>query len=141
MPQSHDHSDAQERIPVAPQDDTQPSETITTAETTATTTTIPTTAHPEPLSSPTFHHTAVTQADHTQPHIHTISQETEPTTSNALSTTIATTSIPHTTTPPPPPEVLCAQCDQPMQGSFVRALGATYHLECFKCLVMLPTLQ
>ncbi|KAI9240372.1 MAG: hypothetical protein BYD32DRAFT_408601 [Podila humilis] len=135
MLQSHDHSDAQERFPAAPQDDTHPSEAITTAETTAETTattiTIPTTAHPEPLSSPTFHHTAATQADHTQPHIHTISQETEPTTSNALSTTIATTSIPHTTTPP---EVLCAQCDQPMQGSFVRALGATYHLECFKCL-------
>lgn len=128
-------ADAQESIPVAPQDDTHPSEAIATEETTAaTTTTIPSTAHPEP-SSPTLHHTTVTQADHTPPHIHTISQETEPTTFNAPSTTIVTTSIPHATTPPPP-EVLCAQCDQPMQGSFVRALGATYHLECFKCLVM-----
>ncbi|KAF9429337.1 hypothetical protein BGZ76_001442 [Entomortierella beljakovae] len=28
----------------------------------------------------------------------------------------------------------CAKCELQMQGSFVRALGATYHLDCFKCL-------
>ncbi|KAF9909408.1 hypothetical protein BX616_011173 [Lobosporangium transversale] len=40
--------------------------------------------------------------------------------------------------PPPldvvPPVQTCAQCELQMQGSFVRALGATYHLNCFKCL-------
>ncbi|KAF9178839.1 hypothetical protein BGZ50_007441 [Haplosporangium sp. Z 11] len=28
----------------------------------------------------------------------------------------------------------CGKCELQMQGSFVRALGATYHLDCFKCL-------
>ncbi|KAI8352256.1 hypothetical protein B0O80DRAFT_454109 [Mortierella sp. GBAus27b] len=40
--------------------------------------------------------------------------------------------------PAPPPErptaQTCAKCELGMQGSFVRALGATYHLHCFKCL-------
>ncbi|KAF9930957.1 hypothetical protein BGZ65_005111, partial [Modicella reniformis] len=45
-----------------------------------------------------------------------------------------------TSTPPPPPEhpipavQKCSKCDLLMQGSFVRALGATFHLDCFRCL-------
>ncbi|KAF9941353.1 hypothetical protein BGZ67_005183 [Mortierella alpina] len=39
----------------------------------------------------------------------------------------------------PPPELApavqkCGKCELQMQGSFVRALGATFHLDCFKCL-------
>ncbi|KAF9573158.1 hypothetical protein EC968_009007 [Mortierella alpina] len=39
----------------------------------------------------------------------------------------------------PPPELVpavqkCGKCELQMQGSFVRALGATFHLDCFKCL-------
>lgn len=29
----------------------------------------------------------------------------------------------------------CAACGKAMQGAFVRALGAVYHLQCFKCMV------
>ena len=28
---------------------------------------------------------------------------------------------------------VCKKCAEPLTGQFVRALGATYHLECFKC--------
>lgn len=31
---------------------------------------------------------------------------------------------------------LCKKCDEPLTGQFVRALNATYHLECFKCEVI-----
>ncbi|KAG0038734.1 hypothetical protein BGZ82_010973 [Podila clonocystis] len=133
MLQTPGHPDAQEHIPEAPQN-TLPTEATTTATAEASiATTIPTTAHPEPLSSPTLHLPTITAADHTQPEVLTISQETEPTTTtiSAVATTFTTSSSTDTLTPP---EVLCAQCDRPMQGSFVRALGATYHLECFKCL-------
>jgi serine/threonine protein kinase len=30
---------------------------------------------------------------------------------------------------------ICARCHEPMAGQFVRALGGTYHLECFTCTV------
>ena len=30
---------------------------------------------------------------------------------------------------------VCKKCDQPLTGQFVRALGGTYHLECFLCRV------
>lgn len=30
---------------------------------------------------------------------------------------------------------LCRKCDEPLTGQFVRALGGTFHLECFKCQV------
>ncbi|KAK3843489.1 MAG: rho-type GTPase-activating protein 1 [Linnemannia gamsii] len=49
-------------------------------------------------------------------------------------------SLPIQTSPiPPRPELApavqnCGKCELQMQGSFVRALGATYHLDCFKCL-------
>ncbi|KAF9123604.1 hypothetical protein BGX30_001338 [Mortierella sp. GBA39] len=44
-----------------------------------------------------------------------------------------------TSSTPPKPEVApavqnCGKCELQMQGSFVRALGATYHLDCFRCL-------
>lgn len=44
-----------------------------------------------------------------------------------------------TSSPPPKPELApavqnCGKCELQMQGSFVRALGATYHLDCFRCL-------
>ncbi|KAF9920206.1 hypothetical protein FBU30_009992 [Linnemannia zychae] len=44
-----------------------------------------------------------------------------------------------TSSTPPKPELVpavqnCGKCELQMQGSFVRALGATYHLDCFKCL-------
>lgn len=29
----------------------------------------------------------------------------------------------------------CAKCQDPLTGQFVRALGGTYHLDCFKCRV------
>lgn len=29
----------------------------------------------------------------------------------------------------------CTACGKAMAGAFVRALGAVYHLNCFKCLV------
>lgn len=28
---------------------------------------------------------------------------------------------------------LCQKCNEPLTGQFVRALGGTFHLECFKC--------
>lgn len=30
---------------------------------------------------------------------------------------------------------ICKKCDQPLTGQFVRALGGTFHLECFLCRV------
>lgn len=30
---------------------------------------------------------------------------------------------------------LCRKCDEALTGQFVRALGGTFHLECFKCQV------
>lgn len=30
---------------------------------------------------------------------------------------------------------LCKKCGEPLTGQFVRALGGTFHLECFKCRV------
>lgn len=30
---------------------------------------------------------------------------------------------------------LCKKCDEPLTGQFVRALGGTFHLDCFKCRV------
>lgn len=30
---------------------------------------------------------------------------------------------------------LCQKCGEPLTGQFVRALGGTFHLECFKCRV------
>ncbi|KAG0305548.1 hypothetical protein BGZ97_001070 [Linnemannia gamsii] len=44
-----------------------------------------------------------------------------------------------TSSTPPKPELApavqnCGKCELQMQGSFVRALGATYHLDCFRCL-------
>ena len=30
---------------------------------------------------------------------------------------------------------MCGKCGQPLLGQFVRALGNTYHLECFTCAV------
>ena len=32
----------------------------------------------------------------------------------------------------------CSACGKPMQGPFVRALGAVFHLNCFKCMVCHP---
>ena len=32
---------------------------------------------------------------------------------------------------------ICKKCDQPLTGQFVRALGGTFHLECFLCRVSL----
>ncbi|EWC46011.1 hypothetical protein DRE_04804 [Drechslerella stenobrocha 248] len=37
---------------------------------------------------------------------------------------------------PPKPESarrICKKCDQPLTGQFVRALGGTFHLDCFRC--------
>lgn len=28
---------------------------------------------------------------------------------------------------------ICQKCNEPLTGQFVRALGGTFHLECFKC--------
>jgi hypothetical protein len=33
---------------------------------------------------------------------------------------------------------ICKKCDESLTGQFVRALGGTFHLECFKCMVRLP---
>jgi hypothetical protein len=30
---------------------------------------------------------------------------------------------------------ICKKCEEPLTGQFVRALGGTFHLECFKCRV------
>lgn len=30
---------------------------------------------------------------------------------------------------------LCRKCEEPLTGQFVRALGGTFHLDCFKCRV------
>ncbi|KAF9365826.1 hypothetical protein BGX34_008157, partial [Mortierella sp. NVP85] len=35
---------------------------------------------------------------------------------------------------PAPPSQKCGKCDLQMKGSFVRALGSTFHLDCFKCM-------
>ncbi|KAF9107583.1 hypothetical protein BGX29_005942 [Mortierella sp. GBA35] len=46
-------------------------------------------------------------------------------------------SQPVQTTPAPelaPAVQKCGKCELQMKGSFVRALGSTYHLDCFKCL-------
>lgn len=42
----------------------------------------------------------------------------------------------HTKSPGSTPR-LCKKCGEPLVGQFVRALGATYHLECFRCEVSL----
>jgi hypothetical protein len=34
---------------------------------------------------------------------------------------------------------LCKKCGEPLTGQFVRALGGTFHLECFKCRVSGPS--
>lgn len=34
---------------------------------------------------------------------------------------------------PAPTTRICKKCTQPLLGQFVRALGATYHLECYQC--------
>ena len=34
---------------------------------------------------------------------------------------------------------LCKKCGEPLTGQFVRALGGTFHLECFKCRVCIST--
>lgn len=34
---------------------------------------------------------------------------------------------------------LCAKCNSPMTGQFVRALGTVFHLDCFRCQVCLPS--
>lgn len=39
---------------------------------------------------------------------------------------------PHTKSPSSAPRV-CKTCGEALTGQFVRALGSTYHLECFKC--------
>lgn len=47
-------------------------------------------------------------------------------------------SQPIQTTPAPelaPAVQKCGKCELQMKGAFVRALGGTYHLECFKCMV------
>jgi hypothetical protein len=33
---------------------------------------------------------------------------------------------------------ICKKCGEPLTGQFVRALGGTYHLDCFRCRVGLP---
>lgn len=33
---------------------------------------------------------------------------------------------------------LCKKCGEPLTGQFVRALGGTFHLDCFKCKVSSP---
>ena len=38
----------------------------------------------------------------------------------------------------PSSQRICMKCNQPLTGQFVRAIGGTFHLECFKCQV--PTL-
>lgn len=38
----------------------------------------------------------------------------------------------HTKSPGSSPRV-CKKCGEPLVGQFVRALGATFHLECFRC--------
>lgn len=35
----------------------------------------------------------------------------------------------------PHPLRLCKKCGEPLTGQFVRALGGTFHLDCFKCRV------
>ena len=34
-----------------------------------------------------------------------------------------------------PHQRICNKCGEPLTGQFVRALGGTFHLECFKCQV------
>jgi hypothetical protein len=36
---------------------------------------------------------------------------------------------------------ICGKCGEGLTGQFVRALGDTYHLECFTCHVRLPHLS
>lgn len=38
---------------------------------------------------------------------------------------------------PGPVTRICKKCGEPLLGQFVRALGATYHLECYQCEVSL----
>lgn len=33
---------------------------------------------------------------------------------------------------------MCKKCGEPLTGQFVRALGGTFHLDCFKCAVSNP---
>ena len=35
------------------------------------------------------------------------------------------------------PQRICASCGQSLTGQFVRAIGGTFHLECFRCRVRL----
>lgn len=36
-----------------------------------------------------------------------------------------------------PSQRICMSCSQPLTGQFVRAIGGTFHLECFRCRVLL----
>ena len=36
-----------------------------------------------------------------------------------------------------PSQRTCMSCNQPLTGQFVRAIGGTFHLECFRCRVSL----
>ncbi|KAH8692000.1 putative Rho GTPase activator [Talaromyces proteolyticus] len=40
---------------------------------------------------------------------------------------------PHTKSTKSPSNRTCRKCGEPLTGQFVRALGGTFHLECFKC--------
>ena len=40
---------------------------------------------------------------------------------------------------PPPGQRTCWKCGQQLSGQFVRAIGGTFHLECFKCQVTFHT--
>jgi hypothetical protein len=39
------------------------------------------------------------------------------------------------------PLTTCAKCSLAIVGQFVRALGGTYHLDCFKCEVSMLALE
>ena len=36
---------------------------------------------------------------------------------------------------------ICTKCNEVLPGQYVRALGGTWHLECFKCKVSSPTIR
>ncbi|KAK0553568.1 Rho-type GTPase activating protein Rga1 [Tilletia horrida] len=73
-----------------------------------------TSAQPSPISTtaPTLGHPVASSSQHKQDAAHAHSNPT-PSTSKR--------------------DQRCAHCQEPMTGQFVRALGAVYHLDCFRC--------
>ena len=89
---------------------------------------------PSPRSNTPNAKSASSHSDHSQPHSSDSSSNhiRQPGSNNGLSSAYVLFALMIFISSP---SRACYACGKPMQGPFVRALGAVYHLNCFKCLV------